>query len=142
MIEAFRQVRAAAPVPPRRSVRERARGHVSLPRFGTTGEMKGLVWTHAGPSRSWKTAKIHVGTAFADAGAVYLVAPSKGVTRVGETPLGPRAHVGGKRGSATQSAMDRIADRLACAADLGICAIAGFSGGCPYSAREFAKTYL
>jgi len=26
--------------------------------------------------------------------------------------------------------------------DLGLCAIAGFSGGCPYSAREFAKNFL
>jgi hypothetical protein len=36
----------------------------------------------------------------------------------------------------------RIADTTALAADLSICAIAGFSGSCPYSAREFAKTYL
>jgi hypothetical protein len=84
MIERFKQARAAG-TSAAGEVRSGASARTcGLPRSGTTREMKDLDWTLAGLSRSWKTDQKHVG-------AVYLVAPSKGVIREGDTPLGPRA---------------------------------------------------
>lgn len=91
MIERFKQVRAAGTGAAGEVRSGASAGTCGLPRSGTTGEMKGLGWTHAGLSRSWKTDKMYFGVPFEHVGAVYLVASCKGVIRMGDTSLGPRA---------------------------------------------------
>ena len=102
--------------------------HTSI-RYDRSDE--GHDWTDAGPFRTWKSDKMHVGVPFAHLGcSPFGCVVQWGDTRARNLPE-LQAHARGKWGSATRGAKDRIVDVLAFASDLGWCAIAGFKWRLP-----------
>ena len=117
------------------------RGYVGIPRSGTTGAMKGTIGPMQGRSELGSRIKCTLAYHLRTWAAVHLVAWCNGVTRVRETSQSC------KRTRAASGAVQLEVQRIelwaysrspltSAGAPLRV-----LSGGCPYSAREFAKTY-